>query len=74
MLPWTTDSRAAGPSEPVGCQVPPVPVLVYATLCPVEVWPATTKPSLVPLTTPGLQPAAPPIVPAYCHASPFGEK
>jgi len=70
----TTDSVSALPRDPVGCQVPPVPVLVKATSWPAVLAPATTKPKSLPLTRPGFQPADAPIVPAYCHAVPLGEK
>src|SRR4029077_19694353 len=70
----TTDSVSALPRDPVCCHAPPVPVLVKATSWPVTLAPATTKPKSLPLTSPGFQPADALMVPAYCHAVPFGEK
>src|ERR1700733_3678884 len=70
----TTDSVSALPSDPVCCQAPPVPVLVNATSWPAALAPATTKPKLLPLTSPGFHPEFAPLVPADCHRVPCGEK
>ena len=60
------------PSEEVARQLPPVPAFVYATIWPATV-PATTNPSLLPLTRYWLQLPELVIVPAYCQVWPSAE-